>query len=284
MNKIEIRGASKKYGDVRALDDVTLTFAEDTIYGLLGRNGAGKTTLLSAITNRIFLDGGEITINGETARENDRALSQVYLMSETAMHPGGMRVSDVFRWTSHFHAGAFDFAYAKKLCAAFGLDPRKRVKQLSTGYGSIYKIITALALKVPFLLLDEPVLGLDANHRELLYRTILENYADMPRTIVISTHLIEEVSSLIEKVVIIKRGRIIKQAPCEELLASGYTVAGPAEAVDAYTNGRDLIGTDALGGLKTAYVLGKPDHAALTDRLEVSGLDLQRLFIRLTND
>lgn len=284
MNSIEVRDVTKAYGDVRALDGVSLSFSGDKIYGLLGRNGAGKTTLLNAITNRIFIDNGNITVNGEPAQENDRALSQVYLMSEKASYPDSMRVQDVFRWTSAFHAGAFDMAYALKLCEAFGLNPQKKVKQLSTGYASIYKIITALSLKVPFLLLDEPVLGLDANHRELLYRTILENYADMPRTIVISTHLIEEVSNLIEEVVIIKEGRIIKQASSETLLSGGYTVSGPAEIVNAYVQGRELIGADTLGGLKTAYVMGKPDRDALPSQLEITGLDLQRLFIQLTNN
>lgn len=282
MNRIDIQGVTKRFGDVTALDNVSLALEGDRIYGLLGRNGAGKTTLLNAITNRLFIDEGTITVNGLPAMENDAAQAQLYMMSERGNYPDAMRVEEVFRWTSEFYQGAFDMEYAKKLCDAFSLDPRKKVRQLSTGYGSIYKIIVALSLKVPFLLLDEPVLGLDANHRELLYRIILENYAETPRTIVISTHLIEEVSTLIEEVIIIKQGRIIRQATSEELLATGYTVSGPVAAVDAYIAGRELIGEDALGGLKTAYVLGKPE-ADLPASLEVSKLDLQKLFIQLTN-
>lgn len=284
MNTIEIKGLTKTFGEVTALNNVTLTLEENKIYGLLGRNGAGKSTLLNTITNRIFADSGEVFIGGMPAKENDKAQSHVYMMSEKTLYPATMRVQDVFKWTSHFYDGAFDMEYAKDLCSQFKLDPKKKVRQLSTGYSSIYKIITALSLKIPFLLLDEPVLGLDANHRDLLYRIILDSYAANPRTLVLSTHLIEEVSTLIEEVIIIKDGRIIRQAPCEELLATGYTVSGPAAAVDAYMAGKEVIGQDALGGLKTAYIIGTPDKEALGDQLELSKLDLQRLFIQLTNN
>lgn len=283
MSRIEIEHLSKQFGDVRALSDVSLTLAEERIYGLLGRNGAGKSTLLNIITNRLFPTEGKVYIDGKPAAENDGAQASVYMMGEFMAHPPAMRVSEVFRWTSLFYDGAFDMKYALKLSEMFDLSPKKRIRQLSTGYKSIYKVITALSLKVPFLLLDEPVLGLDANHRDLLYRVIIENYAANPRTIVISTHLIEEVSKLIEEVIIIKEGRIIQQASSEELLKMGYTIAGPAADVDAYREGRQCIGTDTLGGLKTAYIIGEADRDALPERVEVSRMDMQKLFIQLTN-
>lgn len=283
MRKIEVRNISKRYGQVRAVDGVTLTFEEGKIYGLLGRNGAGKSTLLGMISNRVFADDGEVLIAGESAFENDRAQANVYVMSEKDYYPGSMRVKDVFRWTNAFYQGALRMELALKLCDLFALDPQKKVKQLSTGYGSIYKIITALSLTVPFLLLDEPVLGLDAYHRDLLYKVMLENYAELPRTIVISTHLIEEVSSLLEEVIIIKSGKIVEQAPIERLLASGYTVTGPAAIVDAYMRDKNKIGEDTLGGVKAAYALGTPDRDNVPAQLEISRIDLQKLFIQLTN-
>lgn len=284
MNRIEIKDVTKRYGEVAALDNMSLTLEGDQIIGLLGRNGAGKTTLLNTITNRIFTTSGEIRVNGELAAENDRAQQQMFMMGEQGFYPAGMRVEQVFKWTSDLHGGAFDRAYADKLCGLFGLDTRKKVKQLSTGYGSIYKIIAALSLRVPILLLDEPVLGLDANHRELFYRLLLENYAENPRMIVISTHLIEEISSLIEDVVIIKSGKIIRHMPSEELLASGHTVSGPAAAVNAYTAGKQILGADTLGGLKTAYILGEAAPGQTPEGLEITRMDLQKLFIRLTNE
>lgn len=283
MTGIQIQGLSKTYGDVKALDSVSLTLERGKIYGLLGRNGAGKTTLLNIITNRIFANGGTVHVDGLPAMENDAAQSLVYMMSEQTLYPPTMRVSDVFKWTSTFYNGNFDMDYANKLCDLFSLNPQKKVRQLSTGYGSIFKNITALALQVPYLLLDEPVLGLDANHRDLLYKMIVENYASQQRTIVISTHLIEEVSSLIEEVVIIKAGKIIQQAPIEQLLSQGYAVSGVASLVDAYIPGKQVIGTDTLGGLKTAYIMGSLEAETIPAGLEITKLDLQRLFIQLTN-
>lgn len=283
MNGIEVKHITKTFGQVTALSDVSLTLEDDKIYGLLGRNGAGKSTLLNIITNRIFPDEGEVLVNGLPAMENDTALQQIYMMSEKSYYPDSMRVLDAYKCTEAFY-GDFDREYAAKLCDAFSLNPKKRIKELSTGYGSIFKLIAALSVNVPYVLLDEPVLGLDANHRELLYKALLETYAQRPRTIVISTHLIEEVSGLIEEVIIIKKGQIIRQQPTEELLSMGYTISGPAAKVDEYISGKETLGEDTLGGLKTAYLMGQPNREVLPEYLQIGKMDLQKLFIRLTNE
>ena len=281
MTSIQLHNVTKRFGTIPALDNVSLAFEENKIYGLLGRNGAGKSTLLNIITNRLFADSGEVTVQGKRATENDRAQKQVFLMSEKDYSPESMRVTEIFRWTKEFY-GIFDMEYAYRLCELFQLNPKKKVKELSTGYNSITKIIVALSVGVPFVLLDEPVLGLDANHRELFYQLLLENYSDNPRTFVISTHLIEEISGLIEDIIILKEGKIIRNESCEELLRSGYTVSGASEAVERYAAGKRVIGSDTLGGLKSFYILGKPE-SPLPDGLELSKLDLQKLFIQLTN-
>lgn len=282
MSGIEIKNLTKRYGDTVALDDVTLTLEENKIYGLLGRNGAGKTTLLNIMTGRIFADSGTVTLNGAPTTENDAALRQMYMLSEHTYYPEKMRLRDAFKWSAQFYPN-FDSDYAGKLCDAFSLDVRKKVDGLSTGYGTIFKLIIALSTNAPYLLLDEPVLGLDANHRDLFYKTLLEKYAENPFCAVLSTHLVEEVSNLIEDVVIVKDGRVIQNTPRDELLCQGYSVSGVAPAVDEFTKGQRLLGEDVLGGLKTAYILGnKPDH--VPEALVTSTLDLQRLFIQLTND
>lgn len=181
-----------------------------------------------------------------------------------------------------FYKG-FDKNEAIRLAHEFKLDINKKVKGLSTGYSSIYKLITALCVDVPYVFLDEPVLGLDANHRDMFYKILLESYAARPRTIVISTHLIEEISAIIEEIVIIKEGARHQSAKREELLQGGYCISGKASDVDAYVQGKEVIGIDALGGLKTAYILGKCDQSAVGANLEVSKMDLQKLFIQLTN-
>ncbi|MCI9597768.1 MAG: ABC transporter ATP-binding protein [Firmicutes bacterium] len=282
MNGIEVKNISKRFGDILALDDVSLCFEENKIYGLLGRNGAGKTTLLNAISNRIFPDQGEIYVSGLPATENDKAQQQLFLMSEKTLYPERMKIKEVFYWTKSYYPN-FDLAYAESLADKFQLDTKKRVRSLSTGYSSIFKIILALSANTPYLLLDEPVLGLDANHRDLFYKLLIEKYSSNPCTIVISTHLIEEVSGIIEDIVIIKQGKIICRESCESLLSKGYTVSGKASLVDTFIEGKKVIGADTLGGLKTAYILGSPAADNVPSDLEVTRMDLQKLFIQLTN-
>lgn len=283
MSGIELRGVSKRFKDVTALDNVTLNFEENKIYGLLGRNGAGKSTMLNIISNRLFADEGEVLMDGKPVAENDNAQGKIFLISEKTLYPEKMKVKDAFKWTKEFYTD-FDMDKAYSLAEEFGLSDKKKMDSLSTGYETIFKIILALCVNVPYVFFDEPVLGLDANHRELFYRHLITKYSEDPFTAVISTHLIEEVSNVIEEIVIIKNGRIIYNETRDGLLGKGYTVSGSAGRVDSYIKGREVIGTDSLGGLKTAYLLGKPDRSSLPEGLELTGMDLQKLFIQLTNE
>lgn len=282
MSQIVVKNLTKRFGDTIALDDVSLTIEEGKIYGLLGRNGAGKSTLLNLITNRIFPTTGEVSIDGQPVCENDAVLKKVYCMSEQPLYPESMSVRDVFKWTRVFYP-EMDMEYARSLADKFALNTGKRLKALSTGYVSIYKIIVAMSCNAPVLLLDEPVLGLDANFRDLFYRELIALYSEKPRTIVISTHLIEEAADVIEHVFIIKNGKVIMDDATQNVLAAGYTVTGPAAQVDAFTAGRQVLGSDALGGIKSAYLLGSLDSVQVPAGVEVSRMKLQNLFIHLTN-
>lgn len=279
---IEVKNVSKSFGSTCALDQISLTFEENKIYGLLGRNGAGKTTLLNIITNRIFADSGDVLVDGVSVKEKDTALSKIYMMSEKNYYPKNMKIKDVFKWTKVFYP-SFDVEYANKLAETFELKTDKKVKSLSTGYTSIFKVIIALSVNIPYVLLDEPVLGLDANHRDIFYKLLLEKYSNNPSTYLISTHLIEEVSNVIEDVIIIKKGRLIRNESTEELMSCGYTVSGMASMVDEFIIGKDVIGIDSIGGLKSAYVIGKLDKSSVPKGLEITKMDLQKLFVQLTN-
>ncbi|MDL2294059.1 ABC transporter ATP-binding protein [Ruminococcaceae bacterium OttesenSCG-928-D13] len=278
---IEIKGLTKHYGNVQALRGIDLTLEPGKIYGLLGRNGAGKTTMLNILTGRQFATAGTVSMDGAPIAENDEALRQIYMLSEATYYPESMKVREAIKWSAAFYPD-FDSSYADELTGRFGLNVNSRVSALSTGYNTIFKLIVALACGAPYLFLDEPVLGLDANHRDLFYKSLIQRYSDKPCCVVLSTHLVEEVSTLVEDVVIIHQGSILKHQTREELLAQGYTVTGSAAKVDAYAAGKNVIGTDAIGGLKTVYILGQRGEGA--EGLEFTGLDLQRLFVQLTND
>ncbi len=280
QNSIEVNNVTMSFKRVNALKDFSVTFEGGKIYGLLGRNGAGKTTLLNVINNRLIPTAGAVQVDGMPICENDKALAKIYYIGEKQLMPEEMKVKNYFDATACFYG--FDMPYANRLAASFGLNTSKKLKSLSTGYSTIAKLITALACDAEYLLLDEPVLGLDANHRELFYRELLENYAKKPRTIILSTHLIEEISRLIEQVVIIKNGTLLLFASAEEMLSMGYSVSGKADEVDAYCADKRVLSSDSIGALKTVCVLGKPQN--VSDSLEVTALDMQKLFIHLTNN
>lgn len=280
MNEIKIKNISKNFGDTKALNNVSINLEPNKIYGLLGRNGAGKTTLLNIINNRLFPNEGTITLNGENVFENDNALSNFFYTSENLLYPENMKVKDAFKWSKHFFP-QFNMEYAYTLVNKFNLPVKKKITALSTGYTSIFKNIIALSVNTPYVFLDEPVLGLDANHRELFYKCLIEKYSDNPFTAVISTHLIEEAANLIENVIIIKNGEVIKNDSKDNLISNAYMVAGPLSTVDSYISDKNVIGTDILGGLKTAYIIGTTEN--VPENLEISKMDLQKLFIQLTN-
>ena len=279
---IEIINLSKSYGKSPALEDVKLEFSEHRIYGLLGRNGAGKSTLLKLVANRIEASGGQVKIDGLDSVENDRAQSLVYLMNDENTIPSNITVERLFKLTRSFYPGA-DIEKAARLAERFSLDPKKRIGSLSTGYKTAVKFIAAIMSNAKYTLLDEPVLGLDAAHRELLYKILIEEYADSDRCFVVATHIIEEISGIVEHVTVIEKGKVIENDSVENLLKSGYSVSGNEKEVDEYIKDKNVIATEKIGSVKIAYILGAHGSAEL-GYLEVAPLSLQKLFIKLTGE
>jgi ABC-2 type transport system ATP-binding protein len=285
MSTIQIKNVSKSFGKTAALNNVSLTFEADKIYGLLGRNGAGKTTLINIITNKIFTDGGGVLIDGEPAVENDSAQTRIYCMTEKNVHPGYMKVKEGFKWAAEFHPG-FDTAYAYNLVEKFKLDMSKTIRSLSSGYNSIFKLILTLASGVPVIIFDEPVLGLDAASRELFYRELIASYSEKPRTVIIATHLIDEVAGLLEEVIILNNGNLILAEPVESVLRLAYSVSGDDTSVNKFTEGKKVIREETIGKFKVATIFQQRDSTD-NNRIEELGLEisparLQEVFISLT--
>lgn len=287
MGVIKISNVCKKYGDTFAIDNISLTIEENKIYGLLGRNGAGKTTLLNAINNRIFLDEGDIYIDNKNLSEDKNGLGKIYFMTEQNLYPQSMKIKELFNWTSEFYTN-FDMSYALELSKKFELNINKKIKELSTGYSSICKLINTMASGAEILMFDEPVLGLDANHRELFYSELMENYIEKPKTIILSTHIIEEVAQLLERVIIIKDGKLIKDENVEELLIGCYCVSGLNKNIDSYIGDKNCISVDEMASFKSAVILGVNGEEEEIQQekldLEVSKVELQKLFIHLTSE
>lgn len=283
MEQLTVNKLTKKYGHKVILDNLSFQLEPAKIYGLLGRNGAGKSTLLNIITNRIFPTSGEVKIGDHNINNDDDQLGKIYLMSEVEMYTKRTTIKRMMELADEAYEN-FDFKNAERLLKGFELDQKEIFANLSTGQRTEAKLVVALNVNADYILLDEPVLGLDANHRELFYKELIKTFQNKPRTFVLSTHLIEEIQQLVEHVIIINDHKIIEDADVESLLNKAYAISGPADDVNAYVNGLNVLDTETMGNIKTAYVLDKLNgHRVIPDRVKIDHYDLQHLFIYLTN-
>lgn len=285
-NVVEVRNLTKSYGSVMAVNQVSFSIEAGKIYGLLGRNGAGKTTIMQIITAQLFATSGEVKVFGEHPYENSRVLSQICFVKDSQKYPNNFRVIDVLHQAAFFFPH-WDREYAFALIEDFRLPLKRRMKALSRGMLSAAGLIVGLASRAPLTIFDEPYLGLDAVARGIFYDWLLEDYAEHPRTVILSTHLIDEISRLLEHILVIDQGRLIIDEEAEALRGRAFAVVGPAAKVDTYTAGKELLDREPLGGLVSATVMG---NGNASDRkqaealgLELAPVSLQQLIVHLTS-
>lgn len=283
---VEVRGLTKRYGSVTAVDEVSFTMEADKIYGLLGRNGAGKTTIMHMLTAQLFATSGEIKVFGEAPYENNRVLSQICFIKESQKYPDTYRIVDVLELSAVLFPN-WDREFAYTLIKDFQLPLKRRVKKLSRGMLSAVGITVGLASRAPLTIFDEPYLGLDAVARGLFYDHLLKDYGLHPRTVILSTHLIDEVSRMLEHVIVIDNGRKLLDADTDSLRGKAFTVVGSASKVEAFASGKQAIHREAFGGLVSVTVLGSLETGERKEAeamgLELAPVSLQQLIVHLTN-
>jgi ABC-2 type transport system ATP-binding protein len=281
---IEVENLTRRFGRFTAVDEVSFSIEENGIYGLLGRNGAGKTTIMHLLTGQDFATSGSIRVFGARPAENASVLENVCFIKESQRYPDDYKPKHVLAAAPAFFAN-WDADFATELVQKFRLPVNRRIKKLSRGQTSALGVIVGLASRAPLTFFDEPYLGLDAVARQLFYDTLLADYAEHPRTVVLSTHLIDEVADLLEHVIVIDDGHIIINDSADNLRGTATTVAGKRADVDAFIAGREVLHTEGIGGLATATVRRLTDtekKAAAAAGLELSGVSLQQLIVRMT--
>ncbi|WP_138760940.1 ABC transporter ATP-binding protein [Modestobacter altitudinis] len=249
----DLESVTMQFRGHTALTDVTTEIQADTITGLLGRNGAGKTTMMQLLTGHRVPTSGQVRVLGGAPFENDAVLSQLCFIKESQRYPELFRVCDAVRAAASVYP-SWDQELADQLLEDFELPAKRNIKKLSRGMTSAVGIVLGLASRAPLTLFDEPYLGLDAVARQLFYDRLLADYAEHPRTIVVSTHLIEEISDLLEHVLLIDRGRVLLDADAETLRATALTVSGPSRQVATFGAAHDLVTTESLAGQSRAIV------------------------------
>lgn len=281
---IAVDALSRRFGSLRAVDNVSFSVQENTICGLLGRNGAGKTTLMQLLTGQDFASSGSIRIFGQSPVENAEVLHRVCFIKESQKYPEDFRVKHVMKSAPWFFPN-WDRDFADQLVEEFKLPLGRKIKKLSRGQLSSVGVVVGLASRAPLTFFDEPYLGLDAVARQLFYDRLLSDYALHPRTVVLSTHLIDEVSQLLEHVLVIDAGRILIDAPAEELRGSVTSVVGAASAVEQFARDRKVLHRTNIGGISslTLESLSPAEQREAAEAgLELSPVSLQQLIIHKT--
>lgn len=282
---IEVKNLTKRYKDTHALNNISLEVEGGMIYGLLGRNGAGKTTLMSILTAQNFASSGDVKVFGETPYENARVLSRVCFVRESQKYPDDAYPHHAFKAASLFFEN-WDQDFADRLIADFQLPMKQRIKKLSRGQLSAVGVIIGLAARAEITFFDEPYLGLDAVARQIFYDRLIEDYSEHRRTVILSSHLIDEVANLIERVIVIDHGEILLHEETDSLRDRAVTVVGDAARVDAWAAGRDVLHRETLGRVASVTALGAltaTERAGLHDSgLDLAPVSLQQLIVRLT--
>ncbi len=217
---IEVAELTRRFGATTALAGVSLAIPRGAVYGLVGENGAGKTTLIKHILGLLRAQSGSVRVFGrDPVADPVGVLSRIGYLSEQNDLPGWMRIDELMRYSRAFYP-AWDDAYAEELRAAFALEPAAKIKHLSKGQKARLGLLVALAYRPELLVLDEPSSGLDPVVRRDILEAIIRTIAHEGRTVLFSSHLLDEVERVADHVTMISRGRIALSAPLAELKKS----------------------------------------------------------------
>lgn len=224
---VHARGLSKRYGRAVAVDGIDLDIAPGRIVGLIGPNGSGKTTTLKAILGLIDCEGELAVLGLDPRRQRDALMAQVCFIADVAVLPRWISVAQAVDYVAGVHP-RFDRAKCESFLAQTRLIPKMKVRQMSKGMVAQLHLALVMAIDARLLVLDEPTLGLDILYRKQFYKDLLERYHDAEKTLLITTHQVEEIEHILTDLVFIRDGRLVLRATMDEvgerfteLLASG---------------------------------------------------------------
>lgn len=278
---IEARGLTKQYKNTRALDDVDFTIDSGRIVGLIGPNGAGKTTALKAMLSLISFDGELSVLGMDPRRDRNRLMEEICFIADVAILPRWIRVGEVTDFVAHVHP-RFNRARCEEFLRQTKLEPKQRVKQLSKGMVVQLHLAIVMAIDARVLVLDEPTLGLDILYRKQFYQRLLEDYFDEEKTILVTTHQVEEVEHILTDLIFIRDGGIALDTSMDEVSERfAEVMVGPeqreaARALDPIDE-REVFG-------KSAFLFDGADTAQLAEMGEVRRPSVSDLFVATMKD
>jgi len=246
MAVIEARGLRKVFGTTVALDGIDLRVEDGRIVGLIGPNGAGKTTALNAILGLIPYEGELRVLGRDPWRERDQLMRDVCFITDVAVLPRWAKVSQLLDYVAGVHP-RFDRAKAEGFLLKTTIKPDRKVRELSKGMVTQLHLALVMAIDARLLVLDEPTLGLDILYRKQFYDSLLNDYFDRTRTILVTTHQVEEVQNILTDLMFIDRGRIVLTCSMEEFDSRYTEVTVRAEQLAAARSLKPIYERQLLG-------------------------------------
>ena len=282
MSVIQAKGLRKSFGDVAALDGLDLEVGRGRIVGLIGPNGSGKTTAIKAILGMAHIDDGQLDVLGlNPSRQRKELMSRTAYIADTGILPRWMTVSHLIDFVEGVHS-SFNRARAEDALAKTDIRSDKKVQALSKGMHVQLHLALILAIEVELLVLDEPTLGLDILYREQFYDTLLNDYYEESRSILVTTHEVREIEHILTDVIFINRGR---QCLSLEMDKVGIEFAKLNVAPDKESEARarqPLGERNSLQGRE--FIYRGADQASLAELGEVSTPNLPELFVAVVGD
>lgn len=273
MNMIECRELTKRFGNGKALDGLTCTIAENKITGLIGRNGAGKSTLLKIIAGYWKESSGEINVFSERPFNNLMVSANLIFVHDQMNLSTALNLSELLEVAGRFYEN-WDRKLAEGLFDYFSLHPMQYYNGLSKGMKSTFTMILGIASRCPLTIFDEPTTGMDAAVRQDFYRALLKDYLSHPRTILLSSHHLNEIEDLLEDILLIKDGKDLLHLPVADLKEWAIGLQGRAEIIDQLVQDREVIFTKSMGPDQSFVVIKNDFSEADHQHARIKGVDV----------
>ena len=276
MAYIEARGLRKTYGSTVALDGIDLEVEDGRILGVIGPNGAGKTTALNAIVGLTSYDGQLRVLGRDPWTDRARLMRDVTFIADVAVLPRWIRVSQALDYLAGVHP-RFDRSKADAFLAKTSIRPTSKVRELSKGMVTQLHLALVMAIDARLLVLDEPTLGLDLLYRKQFYDSLLSDYFEQSRTVVVATHQVDEVQHVLTDVVFMNRGRIVLESSMEDFEARYTEVMVRPERVEAARALAPIQERQVFG--RSILLFDQADRRRLAELGEVRTPSLADLFV-----
>ncbi|WP_059173813.1 ATP-binding cassette domain-containing protein [Bacillus sp. FJAT-27445] len=287
MKAVEFNDVTKAFFGKKALNQLSFSIKENTITGLVGRNGVGKTTMMKIMAGFLRPSSGNVKIFSETPFENLDVSMNSILVDDGMFFPTALPLGDILREAGRFYPN-WNQKLAIRLLDYFSLDPRDYHSRLSKGKTSIFNAIVGLAARCPLTMFDEPTTGMDQAARKDFYRALLKEYIDFPRTIILSSHHLEEIEDLLEDILLIQNGRTFLHLPMSEFSTLAIAVKGSEEAINNVLTEKEIIHKKTMGSNTVQAVVRNELTDIEVSELRQLGADIfpvspSDLFVYLTN-